>query len=292
MVLGLRERSCGIMLLEKVLLCTDFSPPSEKLIRCIPELQNSGLKEVVVLHVIDVDSVTAQDQALQKENEKKLKLVKMELEAAGLKASMKVTTGIPSEEIIRIAEEESVSLILLGSHGKGFIKSRFLGSTTFDVLRMSDIPMLIEKYVEMDEGKIQAYCEQKFSKVLIPVDFSESSIDMIENIKEIKGIQGVILVSAIEKSESPQELENRKKEWEEKLAIMEEEFVNLGYKVQRHVREGTASRNIMEVAEEENASLIALSTRGTGAIEGLLIGSTVDAIARQSKNPVLVFPSK
>ncbi len=280
------------MLLEKVLLCMDFSAPAQKLLKCIPELQKSGLHEVVVLYVVDIHSTAALDVNLEENIEQKLQKTQKSLQELGLAVSTKIVRGIPSEEIVRAAGEEKASLILLGSHGKGFVKSRFLGTTTFDVLRLSDTPLLIEKYLELDGGELQAYCEKKFSKVLIPVDFSESSIDMIEEIKEVQGIQGVILVSAIEKSESHQELENRKKEWKERLEIMEEEFINLGYQVESHVREGTASRNIMEVAEEQEATLIAISTRGTGAIEGLLIGSTVDAIARQSKNPVLVFPSK
>ncbi|NBG88695.1 universal stress protein [Isachenkonia alkalipeptolytica] len=280
------------MLLEKVLLCTDFSPPAEKLVKCIAELQKSGLREVVVLHVIDIDSGEAQDEALQQKNEEKLAKIEREMEEMGLQAKGIITSGVPSVEIARAAEEEAVSLILLGSHGKGYIKSRYLGSTTFDVLRMTETPLLIEKYLGIEEGKMEPYCTQKFSKVLIPVDFSEHSIEMMEKIKETKGIQGVILVSVVEKSENQQELENSKKEWKERLAIMEEEFLYHGYEVQSHVREGTASRNIMEVAEEEGATLIALATRGTGAIEKLLIGSTIDAVARQSKNPVLIFPSR
>ena len=280
------------MLLKKVLLCMDFSAPSEKLLECMPELQSSGLQEVVALHVIDIYSEAALEKELQEENEQKLKKIGKQLQELGLTVTTKLVRGVPSDEIVRIAQEEEVSLILLGSHGKGYIKSRFLGSTTFDVLRLSDTPMLIEKYMELDGGALQAYCEQKFSKVLIPVDFSEASIEMIENIKEVKGIFEIMLVSVIEKSESQQELENRKKEWKERLEIVEEEFLNLGYKVESFVKEGTASRNIMEVGEEEGATLIAIATRGAGAIEGLLIGSTIDSIARQSKSPVLVFPSK
>jgi nucleotide-binding universal stress UspA family protein len=280
------------MLLEKILLCTDFSAPSEKLLNCIPELQDFGLHEVILLHVIDTDSMEAEEEALDQKHEEKLASIKKELQVSGFTVTVRVVFGIPSEEIIRVAEEEMVSLIILGSHGKGYIKSQYLGSTTFDVLRLSQIPLLIEKYVKLEDGEITAYCQKKFSKVLIPVDFSEACIEMIEKIKEIEGIQGIILVSVIEKSESHQELENSKKEWQERLNIMEEEFVNLGYKVESFVREGVASKNIMEVAEKEEATLIALATRGAGTIEELLIGSTIDAIARQSKNPVLVFPSR
>ncbi len=280
------------MLLDKVLLCTDFSAPSDQLLKCIPELQSSGLKKVILLHVVDILSKENQAKRIQAAEERKLDEMRRELEQSGLKVEVKVVTGIPSVEIVRTANREKASMILLGSHGKGFIRSRFLGSTTFDVLRMSNTPMLIEKYRALDGGGIRAYCQQKFEKVLIPIDFSEASIDLIEKIKEIEGIKGIILVSVVEKSESERELENRKKEWIERLEIIEEEFLNDGYQIESHVREGTASRNIMEVAEEKYATLIALPTRGTGAIEELLIGSTIDAIARQSKNPVLIFPSK
>ena len=293
MKLGAEGSGKGVaqMLLEKILLCTDFSPSSEELLKCIPELKQAGLKDVLLFHVMDPGLFTNEESELQEECASKLESIQKHLESLGLTVTTRVATGSPSERIVQEAEAENLSLIVLSSHGKGLIRSRFLGTTAFDVLRSTTTPLLIEKYIELDQGKLQAYCQNKFNKVLIPVDFSEACIEMIEKIKEIKNIREIVLVSVVEKSESQQELENRKKEWKEKLDIMEEEFVNLGYQVESHVKEGTASQNIMEVAEERQATLIALATRGAGAIDDLPIGSTIDAVARQSKNPILVFPS-
>ena len=54
-----------------------------------------------------------------------------------------VTVGIPYKEIVRIAEEEDVSLILLPSHGKLGFSHELMGSTTIRVLRKTKKPVLI-----------------------------------------------------------------------------------------------------------------------------------------------------
>lgn len=45
-----------------------------------------------------------------------------------------VRVGNPVEEILRAAEEEECDLIILGSHGKGFLIQTFLGSVSRSVL--------------------------------------------------------------------------------------------------------------------------------------------------------------
>ena len=56
-----------------------------------------------------------------------------------------VTVGIPYKEIVRVAEEEDVSLILLPSHGKLGFSHELMGSTTIRVLRKTKKPVLIIK---------------------------------------------------------------------------------------------------------------------------------------------------
>lgn len=51
----------------------------------------------------------------------------------------------PYREIINLASEEDASLILMGSHGKGFIKEILLGSVSQRVLEYSDRSVLIVK---------------------------------------------------------------------------------------------------------------------------------------------------
>ncbi len=56
------------------------------------------------------------------------------------------------------------------------------------------------------------------------------------------------------------------------------------------VREGPAARIILEVAEEENASLIILGTRGPSSAAELLLGNVSAEVLRFARCPVMAVP--
>lgn len=92
-------------------------------------------------------------------------------------------------EIIRIAKEENTSLIIIGSHGRSFLKGAILGSITQDVLRHTKSPLLIEKFkfIEKEGGMVcQRICAEMFGKILYPTDFSSGSLDILSVIKHLK----------------------------------------------------------------------------------------------------------
>ena len=51
------------MLMKKVLLATDFSPPAQELVACLAELKAQGMEEVILFHAVSV--VRAQGSALE-----------------------------------------------------------------------------------------------------------------------------------------------------------------------------------------------------------------------------------
>ncbi|MGZ3559114.1 MAG: universal stress protein, partial [Thermodesulfobacteriota bacterium] len=51
--------------------------------------------------------------------------------------------GHPVEEILKAADEEQCSLIVLGTHGKGFLRHTFLGSVARSVLDRGRKPVFI-----------------------------------------------------------------------------------------------------------------------------------------------------
>ena len=148
---------------KKVLYPTDFSDCATKALEYVKKLREAGAEEVVLVHVIDVREIEAMATGvaalgmttaeyvseLQKKMrdgaEKKLEPVKEELKSMGLKVSVKTPEGIPLKEILRIAEDEDVSLIVLGSHGKSNIKEMLLGSVSEGVIRGSKRPVLVIK---------------------------------------------------------------------------------------------------------------------------------------------------
>jgi nucleotide-binding universal stress UspA family protein len=58
------------------------------------------------------------------------------------------------------------------------------------------------------------------------------------------------------------------------------------------VKEGSASKTIIEVAEQEKADLIVIGRRGMSAIEKLFIGSVANHVLRNSPVPILVTKKK
>jgi nucleotide-binding universal stress UspA family protein len=61
-------------------------------------------------------------------------------------------------------------------------------------------------------------------------------------------------------------------------------------KVRGMVREAPAARAILEIADEEGASLIVLGTRGPSSAQELLLGSVSTEVLRLSRCPVLTVP--
>jgi nucleotide-binding universal stress UspA family protein len=51
--------------------------------------------------------------------------------------------GHPVEEILKAADEEGCDAIVLGTHGKGFLKQTFLGSVAGSVLERTRKPVFI-----------------------------------------------------------------------------------------------------------------------------------------------------
>jgi nucleotide-binding universal stress UspA family protein len=63
-----------------------------------------------------------------------------------------VQPGHPVEEILKAADEEACEVIILGTHGKGFLKQTFLGSVARSVLDRSRKPVFIVPLPHEDTG--------------------------------------------------------------------------------------------------------------------------------------------
>ncbi|MDO9098890.1 MAG: universal stress protein, partial [Candidatus Methanoperedens sp.] len=63
--------------------------------------------------------------------------------AEGLEVERNTVEGHPAEEIIKYAEKNSISLIVMGTLGKSGLDRFLLGSVAEKVVRNSKIPVLI-----------------------------------------------------------------------------------------------------------------------------------------------------
>ncbi len=149
----------------KILFPTDFSEGSMRAIRKFNAQNTLEVGECILLHVIDeghledllngysflyknekreMEEVIAEakkktEKALKEREERCRKMMKAR------KVRTMIRIGVPYEEIVKVADEEDVSLILMPSHGKLGYSHELLGSTTIRVLRKTKKPVLIIK---------------------------------------------------------------------------------------------------------------------------------------------------
>jgi nucleotide-binding universal stress UspA family protein len=71
-----------------------------------------------------------------------------EVSAKGVAVRELVVQGKPSAEIVRVAREESVDMVVLGTQGKGVLDKALFGSTTERVVRKAPCPVLTCHLVE------------------------------------------------------------------------------------------------------------------------------------------------
>lgn len=72
-------------------------------------------------------------------------------EEAGVDAQAELLVGYPPKQILRLAHDVGVDLIVVGSRGLGGLKSRIVGSTSREVLAHADRPVLVVRQVRAGE---------------------------------------------------------------------------------------------------------------------------------------------
>ena len=118
----------------KVMLTTDFSEAGEEAAARVKEM--SGVKEILLVNVIDKENDF-------KQAAERLNGLREELAAPGRRVTVHVLQGSPSDEILSLAKNQDVSLIMMSSQGKSWRRQIRVGSTTFDVVRRSECPVLV-----------------------------------------------------------------------------------------------------------------------------------------------------
>ncbi|OPY91744.1 MAG: Universal stress protein [Syntrophaceae bacterium PtaU1.Bin231] len=133
----------------RILYPTDWSDCARKALDYVKQFRNAGVEEVIVAHVMDEKAMRLQPEEKFKEFERidkeKLARVRADLEKEGLRVSTHLSVGNPRAELIGIAKTQDVSLIVLGSHGKGRAEGILWGSVSRNVAEYSERPVLLIK---------------------------------------------------------------------------------------------------------------------------------------------------
>lgn len=137
----------------KIMMADDFSEHSDVALQYAAEFAKAFDAEVLVCHVVESASllsevppsgegyfppnlVELQSKAAREQCEKRL------AESGIARSSIHIREGKPFVEIVRLAKEQDVDLVILGTHGRGAVAHMLLGSVAEKVVRKAPCPVL------------------------------------------------------------------------------------------------------------------------------------------------------
>jgi nucleotide-binding universal stress UspA family protein len=151
-----------MIVLKNVLVPTDFSDTSEVALKYGKALAGAFGATLHVVHVIEepygqpwaVEAYGFSLAALQdewiKEANTRIAATVTDEERQTLKARTATVLGHPVMEVLRYADEQSVDLIVMGTHGRGPLGHLVLGSVAERVVRKAPCPVLTVRHPERE----------------------------------------------------------------------------------------------------------------------------------------------
>jgi len=221
-------------------------------------------------------------------------------QAGGTIADSYLRVGEAAKEIVELAEELDVGLVVLGSRGHGPIRRALMGSISTSVVRHAHCSVLIVRR----HGPEKEERETLRGKILVAIDGSEESTAAARAATEVASATGseVHLVYAMQEERYKphlgpemwegwvrgfEEAKRSARSWvEEQAERMRGEGTEA---VESHLLIGHPDAAIVWLAEELGAGLVVVGSRGLGGIRRALIGSVSDSVVRHAHCPVMVI---
>ncbi|MDL1969374.1 MAG: universal stress protein [Candidatus Desulfofervidaceae bacterium] len=288
--------------IRKILFATKFRELSFDALSALLELKDAGLKEVVLLHVIEREQVgfVPYGGYLKEEEERLREIARVRfeewqqfLERKGIKSKFHILVGKPVPKILAVAEEDNVDLIVAGRKKRRALE-RYVGSNMLDLLHHSKKPVLVFKYMWCDTDGEREFCvlnQRLCDHLLLATDLSEPSERAFRFLENFKGpAKKITLVHVVSEDLDKAALEKEASEAKEKLKELSQKLQQKGFTSEYYVHVGKPVQEILKVSQEYGANMIFMGTTGKGRWRALWLGSVSQRVAEFSQVPVLLVP--
>jgi nucleotide-binding universal stress UspA family protein len=128
-----------------VLFPTDFSANAELAFTTLKKIVAAGSQEVTLLHVQDQSVVSkSRLEECNRVDQERLAEMKRALEQTGAaKVNVELPYGVPVREILARVQDSGFAWVVMGSQGRSYLSEIFMGSTSLNVARHSQVPVLL-----------------------------------------------------------------------------------------------------------------------------------------------------
>jgi nucleotide-binding universal stress UspA family protein len=293
----------------KILLAVDGSPSSLDARDLVAGLPWPSDTRIIVLTAFEVpatwftgpalagDWFTGAMDALREQAREDLATIALPLEQRGWTIEQRVTEGRAATVILAAADEVDADLIVVGSRGRGPIRSMLLGSVSAEVTNESRRSVLVAR------GKT-------VSRVLVATDGTECSSVIPEVLTAWDALPGLeaialsvtpvdsptfdLLISLYTFGEQPLERqrEELKTKYRDIAAQMAQRLLSLGMTAKAEMRSGDAAHEIVTAAADHEADLIVTGSRCLHGLDRWLLGSVARNVVLHAHASVLVIRDK
>jgi len=286
----------------RVLVATDFSPFADRTLECIGEIP--GMEKIILVHVLNQNPVPARSSVFGNIPVSPEKQIQQVLDEKG--RYLEKTTGVPvktilvngaggdtAASIIRTANNENISLIVMGARGKSMFREMFLGSTSKSVIQKAGIDVLVMQFRGL-EGKedppLEKFCTNIFSHVLCPVDFSIPSDKTLEYLKSMGFIRKVTLLHVIGTPHSEHDRQQKMKDADLHLAKAKADVAAQIKRTASIIRLGNTVDEICHAADELDVSLIMIARYGkSDYAKNIPLGTVAEGVVSKAQRPLFVL---
>lgn len=273
--------------MKKILVPTDFSEHAEYALKVAAQIARENDGEIVLLHLLELpgeesDAVTAGAEVpevlffMQKVRERLEELTGAEY-LDGLAVTQNISINRAFDGILKVSKENTIDLIVMGSHGASGFHEMFIGSNTEKVVRVSEVPVLVIKKEEGNFNPEKFVFASNFSN-----EIKKPFARVVDFANSFKSKLHLVYVNTPNDFKSTHAAEKIIHDFTSGFAIANG-FTSHIY------NDVNIEKGVLHFANSVNADLIGICTHGRQGIAHFFNGSVSEDLVNHAVRPVVTF---
>lgn len=275
------------MALSKMLLPVALAPRDAKMLAYACGLLEQGVHELLVAHVVDSSGQEAPVilHEVERARERLREMVEPYLHC-GMNIEVRVATGNVFREVMALAHQVNVDVLLCGTEGKSFVDYLFSGSVSEDLALKGDERTMTVRYELLDTVEDAGRLGREFARrLVVPTDFSSSSMRALLSAfgRPTEALGTLHIVHVLAEGEGRADAEAHMRA----LTALAEEH---GTDFVTEIREGEVAPTLLAYLGEVEATGIITGRHGMSQLGRGLLGSVSMRLLQEAPCPVVVQP--
>lgn len=274
---------------EMILCAVDDSEAAGRVLETARGLADAWGARLVVVHAVESSDRDADDPAAS---------VRSRLAEAGEPPDVRLVEGPPARAIMETVDREDAQLLVIGSRGRGALRSAVLGSVSRELASRARCPVVIVPSGERWAGTVA----DADASVVCGVDGSDEALAAAAlagrlatrlgcRLVVVHARQNLRAVAAYPGASRATPPVSGQEDVVQRLAaeVVEKAEAAAGVSAAHVVEPGPPTEVLESVADRESARLIVIAGRGVGGLRGALLGSVAAELPVTAARPVVVL---